>query len=81
MSAIIEMIETVAGRLEELRDYVVFVGGATTTLLVTDPAVVDIRPTKDIDIMPHYRKFSVSQIVGTGLRWKQAYHGNYHPDW
>jgi len=51
MSAIIEMIETVASRLEELRDHVVFVGGATTTLLVTDPAVVDIRPTQDIDII------------------------------
>ena len=36
MSTVLDMLETVARRLEELIDDVVFVGGATTSLLVTD---------------------------------------------
>jgi len=57
MSAIVELIEIVAAKLEELRNSVVFVGGATTTLLITDPAVTDIRPTKDIDVIVEVASF------------------------
>jgi len=42
MNAIVDLIEIVASRLEELRERVVFVGGATTTLFITDPAVTEI---------------------------------------
>lgn len=43
------MLQTVAKGLEELKDEVVFVGGAVAQLYVTDPAATDIRPTKDVD--------------------------------
>jgi nucleotide-binding universal stress UspA family protein len=45
------MIEAVAARLAGLINEVVFVGGATTALLVTDSAVTDIRPTYDVDLI------------------------------
>jgi len=40
------MIHHVAMRLGDLVDSVVFLGGATTTLLITDTAAGDVRPTK-----------------------------------
>ena len=51
MTSVLAMIEIVARRLEELADEFVFVGGATTQLLITDPAVTEIRPTIDIDLI------------------------------
>jgi len=45
----IEMLQTIASGLEELKDQVVFVGGATAELYVDNPAASDIRPTIDID--------------------------------
>lgn len=43
------MLETVASGLGALRERVVFVGGATTSLYITDPGASDIRPTDDVD--------------------------------
>lgn len=51
MNSIINRIETVALRFGALLDRFVFLGGATTSLFVTDPAVTDIRPTKDIAVI------------------------------
>lgn len=45
------MIELVARRLGELRKEVVFVGGASTALLITDPAAPDVRATTDVDVI------------------------------
>lgn len=45
------MIHHVAMRLGDLVDSVVFLGGATTTLLITDAAAGDVRPTKDVDVI------------------------------
>lgn len=45
------MIHHVAVRLGDLVERVVFLGGATTTLLITDAAASDVRPTKDVDII------------------------------
>jgi hypothetical protein len=47
----IEMVKTVAHRLGDLREDVVFLGGAVVGLLTTDPAVGEARPTKDVDII------------------------------
>jgi predicted nucleotidyltransferase len=58
MKTIVDLIEIVAARLEELRERVVFVGGATTMLFITDPAVTDIRPTKDIDVIVEVVSFA-----------------------
>lgn len=45
------MIHHVAVRLGDLVESVVFLGGATTTLLITDAAASDVRPTKDVDVI------------------------------
>lgn len=46
------MMELVAERLgDRLRKDLVFVGGAVTGLLITDPAQPAIRPTEDVDLI------------------------------
>ena len=47
----LEMIKHVARRLGGLRDRVVFLGGATTALLITDKATPDVRVTTDVDVI------------------------------
>lgn len=43
------MLAIVAGGLQGLKDEVVFVGGATVDLLITDPAATGTRETDDVD--------------------------------
>jgi len=50
-SPAIEWVRIVADRLGDLRDEVVFLGGATVGLLITDPAAAAVRPTKDVDLI------------------------------
>jgi hypothetical protein len=51
-AASIAMIRKVAQRLgSELLGQVVFLGGATLALLLTDPAVSEVRPTNDVDVI------------------------------
>lgn len=45
----IEMLQIVVNGLEELKEEVVFVGGAIAELYADDPATSDIRPTLDVD--------------------------------
>lgn len=45
-----EIIKKVAAALGELNNNVIYVGGATVSLYINDPAADDVRPTKDIDI-------------------------------
>ena len=45
----IDMLQTVAYGLRELKDDMVFIGGAVAELYSTDPAASDIRPTQDVD--------------------------------
>ncbi len=47
----VPMIESVAASLGELRERFVFVGGAVLELLITDPTVIDFRPTTDVDLV------------------------------
>ena len=47
----IQMITTVARRLGNLREKVVFVGGCATGLFITDPAMPEVRMTKDVDVI------------------------------
>lgn len=44
------IIKKVANALGELNEQVIYVGGATVTLYIDDPAADDVRPTKDVDI-------------------------------
>ncbi|WP_299758670.1 nucleotidyl transferase AbiEii/AbiGii toxin family protein [uncultured Pontibacter sp.] len=46
----IEVIKKVATGLQELREEMVFVGGATLSLYADDPAADAVRPTSDIDL-------------------------------
>ncbi|NVO08961.1 MAG: nucleotidyl transferase AbiEii/AbiGii toxin family protein [Bacteroidales bacterium] len=45
----IMMLQTVANGLGELKENIVFVGGAVAELYASDPAASDIRPTLDVD--------------------------------
>lgn len=45
----IDMLQTVANGLDELKDKMVFVGGAITELYADDPPASDVRPTLDVD--------------------------------
>jgi len=47
----IELLELAADALGPLLDEVVFVGGATVTLWITDPGAPPVRPTKDVDVV------------------------------
>jgi len=47
----LQRVVAVARQLGELVQEVVFAGGAATGLLVTDPAIADVRPTIDVDVI------------------------------
>lgn len=44
-------LRVIAAAIGELRECVVFVGGATAGLLVTDPVAESVRATKDVDVI------------------------------
>lgn len=47
----LQRVIAVAHQLGELAQEVVFADGASTGLLVTDPAIADVRPTIDVDVI------------------------------
>ncbi len=49
MLANLRILEFVASKLGEIRDDVVFIGGCTTGLFITDPEFPDVRYTVDVD--------------------------------
>jgi len=81
----IELLELAADALGPLLDDVVFVGGATVTLWITDPGAPPVRPTKDVDVVVEVttrggfhdfearlreRRFSEDQEDGVICRWR-----------
>lgn len=46
-----DLIELVVAKLEEVTDELVFIGGATIGLHLTEPQLVDLRPTEDVDTL------------------------------
>lgn len=46
----IAVVAAVAAALKDLKDEVVFVGGAVVSLYTDDPAADEIRPTQDVDM-------------------------------
>lgn len=46
-----EMMRQVALQLGDLTEQLVFVGGVTAGLLITDPGAPTVRPTKDVDVI------------------------------
>lgn len=47
----LEMLAQIAKGLGPLKDKVVFVGGSTVSLYLTDPGSATVRPTEDVDCM------------------------------
>ncbi len=47
----IPMLELMASRLSPLLEQLVFVGGCTTGLFVTDPLIPPLRVTRDVDVI------------------------------
>lgn len=45
----LEMLAHIAKGLGPLKDKVVFVGGSTVSLYLTDPGASPVRPTEDVD--------------------------------
>jgi hypothetical protein len=81
----IELLELAADALGDLIDEVVFVGGATVTLWITDPGAPPVRPTKDVDVVVEVatrtafhefesrlrtHRFSEDQEDGVICRWR-----------
>lgn len=58
------LVAQVAKGLEELKDKMVFIGGAVVSLYTDDPAADEIRPTSDIDMtinLANYSEWAVMQ--------------------
>ncbi len=53
----------VAEALGDLREDVVFVGGATVGLLITDQAAPTVRPTKDVDVVIEVASYADYQLT------------------
>ncbi|MEX2194276.1 MAG: nucleotidyl transferase AbiEii/AbiGii toxin family protein [Thermoleophilaceae bacterium] len=81
----IALLELAADALGELIEDVVFVGGATLTLWITDPGAPPLRPTKDVDVVVEVttrtafheferrlrsHSFSEDQEDGVVCRWR-----------
>jgi len=81
----IELLEIAAETLGELLEDVVFVGGATVVLWITDPGAAPVRPTKDVDVVVEVatrsafhdfearlrkRRFAEDQEDGVICRWR-----------
>jgi hypothetical protein len=82
-----DLLLNAARLLRPLLPEIVFVGGSTTTLLITDKAAADVRPTYDVDVIaeigsyPEYvlfserlRELGFAEDVSEGApicRWRQ----------
>ena len=81
----VELLELAAQALEPVLDEVVFLGGASVALWITDPAAPAIRPTKDVDVVVEVTtrsafhafegrlrslRFGEQQIDGVICRWR-----------
>ena len=46
----IAIVAEIANALKELKDQMVFVGGAVVSVYADDPSANEIRPTSDVDL-------------------------------
>jgi hypothetical protein len=68
MTRNIEMLVGAARALGELRDEVVFVGGAVVDLFITDPAAPRPRFTEDVDVVIEVTTYGEWARIGERLR-------------
>lgn len=66
----IELLEHVANTLGELADRFVFLGGSTTTLLLTDPGAPPTRASVDVDAIVRTDSLADYHRLGKALRDK-----------
>jgi hypothetical protein len=64
----IELLKEVAKRLGPLLSEVVFVGGCTTGLFITDAAAADVRPTFDVDVIAEITSYADYATFSERLR-------------
>lgn len=64
----IDLLEAASAALDDLLPEVVFVGGATVELWITDPAAPPVRPTKDVDVVVEVASRSAFHDFETRLR-------------
>src|SRR5437763_3130430 len=64
----LELLTTVARLLRPLLDELVFVGGCTTALLITDPTAAEVRPTYDVDSIAEIRSYAEYAAFSARLR-------------
>lgn len=63
-----EMMRQVALQLGDLTEQLVFVGGVTAGLLITDPAAPSVRPTRDVDVIAVIESEAAYYRLGEQLR-------------
>ena len=66
----LEMLQIVANGLGDLREEIVFVGGAVAELYADDPASSDIRPTQDVDCTIELSSYGEQTKLDEELRAK-----------
>lgn len=64
----LHLLEAAVRLLQPILDDLVFVGGCATGLLITDPAAVGIRPTKDVDAITEVGSYAEYGKLADRLR-------------
>jgi len=64
----LELLKIAARLLRPLLDELVFVGGCTTGLLITDEAAGDVRPTFDVDAIAEITSYAEYTVFSERLR-------------
>ncbi len=64
----LELLELAAERLRLLLEDIVFVGGCTTGLLVTDPGAAPVRMTHDVDVIAEIGSYADYTVFSDRLR-------------
>jgi hypothetical protein len=64
----LELLASIARLLRPLLDELVFVGGCTTALLITDPAAAEVRPTYDVDAIAEITSYAEYSVFSERLR-------------
>jgi hypothetical protein len=68
MPSNLSLLENAAGKLGKLLDEVVFVGGSTLDLIVTDEAAAPIRGTVDVDVIAEITTYPDYVVFSERLR-------------
>lgn len=64
----LELLTEAARLLQPLLDELVFVGGSTTALLITDKAAAEVRPTYDVDAIAEISSYAAYADFSERLR-------------